>query len=191
MLSKLRCNTHFWCSANHITWSRLLIQIHIQMTNSADPDQLASEEAWGWSDVAKVLCILRHWGIQLILAYNWARLANLVAGRGRGETFLFLLFFPFHSCSSFFPVPLFHLLYYMYLFYLFSLSLGDDTKWPTRVDVLLNRTTIKILKMPTDLDLHCLQRQGVSRFSKTRVSHKYSIRERFHGTSVCLKSDGI
>ena len=46
-----------------------------------------------------------------------------VAGQGRGGMFLFLLFLHFHSCSSFFLVPLFHLLYY-----LFYLCLGDDTK---------------------------------------------------------------
>ena len=54
--------------------------------------------------------------------------------------FLFLLFLHFHSCSSFFPVPLFHLLYS--LLSLFSLSLGDDTKWPSKVDVSLNPNTI-------------------------------------------------
>ena len=96
---------------------------------------------WGWSGGAKVLCILHHWGVQLILAYSWARPAILVVGKGRGGMFLFLLFLHFHSCSSFFPVPLFHLLYS--LFYLFfSLSLGDDTKWPSRVDVSLNPNTI-------------------------------------------------
>ena len=62
--------------------------------------------------------ILCHWGVQLILAYSWARPAILVAGKGRGGMFLFLLFLHFHSCSSFFRVPLFHLLYY--LFHLFS-----------------------------------------------------------------------
>ena len=29
MLNKLRCHTQFWFSANQITWSNLLIQIHI------------------------------------------------------------------------------------------------------------------------------------------------------------------
>ena len=96
---------------------------------------------WGWSGGAKVLRILHHWGVQLILAYSWARPAILVVGKGRGGMFLFLLFLLFHSCSSFFPVPLFHLLYS--LFSLFSLSLGDDTKWPSRVDVSLNPNTIK------------------------------------------------
>ena len=61
---------------------------------------------------------LSHWGVQLILAYSWARPAILVAGKGRGRMFLFLLFLHFHSCSSFFPLLLFHLLYC--LFYLFS-----------------------------------------------------------------------
>ena len=89
---------------------------------------------------AKVSCIFCHWGVQLILAYSWARPAILVAGKGRELMFLFLLFLHFHSCSSFFPVPLFHL--FCYLFCLFSLSLGDDTKWPTRVDVSLNPNSI-------------------------------------------------
>ena len=38
---------YFYFSANQITWFWILLQIHI-MTNSADPDQLASEEA-NWS----------------------------------------------------------------------------------------------------------------------------------------------
>ena len=80
----------------------------------------------GWSGGAKVLCILHHWGVQLILAYSWARPAILVVGKGRGGMFLFLLFLHFHSCSSFSPVPLFHLLYS--LFYLFSPFLWETTQ---------------------------------------------------------------
>ena len=80
----------------------------------------------GWSGGAKVLCILHHWGVQLILAYSWARPAILVVGKGRGGMFLFLLFLHFNSCSSFFPVPLFHLLYS--LFYLFSPFLWETTQ---------------------------------------------------------------
>ena len=49
---------------------------------------------------AKVLCILRHRGVQLILAYNWARPASLVAGNGRG------IFFYFFCSFTFIPVPL-------------------------------------------------------------------------------------
>ena len=81
---------------------------------------------WGWLGGAKVLCILHHWGVQLILAYSWARPAVLVVGKDRGGMFLFLLFLHFHSCSSFFPVPLFHLLYS--LFYLFSPFLWETTQ---------------------------------------------------------------
>ena len=94
-----------------------------------------------WSGGAKVSCISRHWGVQLISAYSWARPAILVAGKGRGGMFLFLLFLHFHSCSSFFPSLLFSSLL-LSLLSLFSLSLGDDTKWPTRVDVSLNPNTI-------------------------------------------------
>ena len=75
---------------------------------------------WGWSGGAKVSCILRHWGVQLILAYSWARPSILVAGKGKGGIFLFLLFLHFHSC--FFSVPLFH------LFYLFSPFLWEMTQ---------------------------------------------------------------
>ena len=76
--------------------------------------------------MAKVSCILRHWGVQLILAYSWARLAILVAGKGRGGMLLFRLFLHFHLFSSFFPVPLCHLLYY--LFCLFSPFLWETTQ---------------------------------------------------------------
>ena len=64
-----------------------------------------------------VVCLI-HRGVQLILAYSWARPAILVADKGRGGMLLFLLFLHFRSCSFFFLDPLFHLL--CYLFYLFS-----------------------------------------------------------------------
>ena len=56
----------------------------------------------GWLGGAKVSCILHHQGVQLILAYSWAKPAILVAGKGRGEMFLLLLFLHFHSFPSFF-----------------------------------------------------------------------------------------
>ena len=78
----------------------------------------------GVAGLVNVSCISCHWGIQLILAYSWARPAILVAAKDREGMFLCLLFLHFHSCSSLLPVPLFHLLYY--LFYLFSLSLTQN-----------------------------------------------------------------
>ena len=50
----------------------------------------------------KMSCILwylgwRGGGVQLILAYGWARPAILVAGKGRWGMFLFLLFLHFHA----------------------------------------------------------------------------------------------
>ena len=80
----------------------------------------------GWSGVAKVSCILHHRGFQVILAYIWAMPAVLAAGKDRGGMFLFLVFLHFHSCSSFSPVLLFHLLYY--LFYLFSPFLWETSQ---------------------------------------------------------------
>ena len=92
---------------------------------------------------AKVSFILRHRGAQLILAYSWARPAILVAGKGRGDVFFLLLFlhsflFLFLPCPSL-SSPVLSLLSF------FSLSLGDDTKWPTRVDVSLNPNSINSL----------------------------------------------
>ena len=75
----------------------------------------------GWLGEAKMSCILRLWGIQMILAYSWARPAILVASKGRGGSFYFFCFFIFIH-FPFSPVPLLSLLS------LFSLSLGDDTK---------------------------------------------------------------
>ena len=93
----------------------------------------------GWLGEVKVLCILHHWGVQLILTCSWARPAILAAGKGRGEMFLFLLFFTvIHFPFSFLPYPSLS----SPLLSLFSLSLGDDTKWPSRVDVSLNSNTI-------------------------------------------------
>ena len=76
--------------------------------------------------MAKLMCILRHWGAKLIFAYSWARPAILVAGKGRGWMFLFLLFLHFHSCS---PSSLFLSFFLLVsLLSLYSLSLGDETE---------------------------------------------------------------
>ena len=40
-----------------------------------------------------------------------------------------------------------------------------------------------LLQKPTDLDLHCLQRQGISGFSRTRVTHKSTFSE---GNKYCV-----
>ena len=88
-------------------------------------------------------CILRHRGVQLILAYSWARLATLVAGKGRGRMFLFSSVSSLSFLFLFLPCPCFSSPL-LSLLSLFSLSLGDDTKWPTRVDLSLKPNTIKI-----------------------------------------------
>ena len=113
------CSSRHDSSKNMATRGRGLFSLYIYIENFKNL-------LVGWSGGAKVLCILHHWGVQLILAYSWARPAILVVGKGRGGMFLFLLFLHFHSCSSFFPVPLFHLLYS--LFYLFSPFLWETTQ---------------------------------------------------------------
>ena len=59
-----------------------------------------------------------------------------VAGKGRGGCFYFFCFFTF-ILVLFLPCPSLSS-----LLSLFSLSLGDDIKWPTRVDMSLNPNTI-------------------------------------------------
>ena len=83
--------------------------------------------------MAKVSCILRHQGVQLILAYSWARPAVLLAGKGRGGGDIFIssvsslsFLFLFLPCPSLLSP----------LLSLFTLSLGDDTKGHSRVDVI-------------------------------------------------------
>ena len=123
--------------------------------------------AKGWLGEAKVSCILRHQGIKLILAYSWARPAILAAGKGRGGMFLFLflLFLHFHS-FSFLPCPSLSSL--LSLLSLFSLSLGDNTKWPTWVNMSLNPNSVSQSIYPANANsvdpdqlasdpyLHCL-----------------------------------
>ena len=95
----------------------------------------------------------RHWGVQLILAYSWARPAILVQVRVERECFYFFCFFTFT------PVPLSSLSslssLLLSLLSLFSLSLGDNTKWPTRVDVSLNPNTINISVLNIDCGCGC------------------------------------
>ena len=86
----------------------------------------------GWSGVANMSCILRHRGIQLILADSWARPAILEAGKGRGGMFLFLLFLHFHSCSSFFSVFLFYLFNYLFSPFLWETTQNDPQGLPCR-----------------------------------------------------------
>ena len=54
-------------------------------------------------------------------------------------------------------------------------SKSDYLIWIVAIDSNTYRQTVQIqiswlLKKPTDLDLHCLQRQGIDRFSRTRVN---------------------
>ena len=78
----------------------------------------------GWLGGAKVSCILRLRGAQLILSYSWARLAILMAGNGRGECFdsVFSLSFLFLFCLC--PSPSSPSLLALLSFLPFSLSLS-------------------------------------------------------------------
>ena len=68
---------------------------------------------------------LCHWGLQLILAYSWARHAILEAGKGReGNAFISSV----SSLSFIFLSPLSFLSSLLSLLSLFFLSLGDNTK---------------------------------------------------------------
>ena len=104
--------------------------------------QLILAKIWG-RPANLVSCILLHRGIQLILANSWGMPANLAVAKSRGgvggEYFYFFCFFTFNS----FPLsPLFLSFISSTISSIFSFSLGNDTKWPTRVDVSFNQDTI-------------------------------------------------
>ena len=107
--------------------------------------------------------ILRHRGVQLILAYSWARPAILVASKSRGELGgvggggggggYFFCFF------TFIPVPLSFLSLSFIFSTVSSISFlpfsGRRHKMTTRVDVSLNPSTIKnINNVPSELYGH-------------------------------------
>ena len=94
----------------------------------------------GWLGEAKVSCVLRHWASNWCLLTVRQGLLSLQKVKVEGECFYFFCFFTFIH-FPFSTVPLFYLLYC--LLSLFSLSLGDDTKWPTSVDVSLNPNSVK------------------------------------------------
>ena len=88
-----------------------------------------------------------------ILADSWARPAILtVKVILREGMFLFLQFLHFHS-FSFLSCPSLS----SPLLSLFSLSLGDYTKWPTRVDMLLNPNSINQSINQSISQMHSLQ----------------------------------
>ena len=83
---------------------------------------------------------------------QWARQAIHVAGKGFGDFFISSLTFLFHfiprtSLSS----PLLLLQSH------FSLSLGDDAKWPTRVDESLSPKTINQGIFPCQIVWRCMK----------------------------------
>ena len=49
-------------------------------------------------------------------------------------------------------------------------DINSDTKWQT-VQIQISW----LLQKPTDLDLHCLQRQDISMLSRTRVNDAYAM----------------
>ena len=57
-------------------------------------------QSWGHKYGGWLGGVSCHRGVHLTLAYSWARLAILVAGKGRGGMFLLFCFF------TFIPVPL-------------------------------------------------------------------------------------
>ena len=61
------------------------------------------------------------------------------------------------------PWPLLFLSWSDYLMYI--VDTNSHTKWQT-VQIQISW----LLQKPTDLDLHCLQRQGISGFSRTRAN---------------------
>ena len=85
---------NYFCQGQVTEKAGILILVHDSVMNKCRPsselqntasDQGVYHSSWGWTWVAKVSCISHHCGVQLILAYSWARPAILVAGKGKVE----------------------------------------------------------------------------------------------------------
>ena len=72
----------WWISCYYLF---MCLKTAVWMANNIDQDQVTHSAA---PDPG-------HRGVQLILAYNWARPVTLVAGKGRGGMFYFFCFFTF------------------------------------------------------------------------------------------------
>ena len=129
-------------TAEHNVWSivaRFAMTISKVETGTMKP-------YWEWFGEAKVSCILLTWASNWYWLTVWQGLLSLQQVWVEGECLFFFYFFCFFTFIPlhflFLPCPSLHLLYY--IFYLFSLSLGDVTKWATRVNVSLNSKTESI-----------------------------------------------
>ena len=65
-----------------------------------------------------------------------------------------------------------------------AVDINSHTEWQT---VQIQKSWL--LQKPTDLDLHCLQRQGISALSRTRVKILIYIRNRAKGVCNCWLGD--
>ena len=165
------------------------LESHHQTLQIASPDQISMHSCIWYGHLA-VWILLRHtcWsvflgvigcgGVQLILAYSWARLAILVAGKGRGECFYFFCFYsPFVFFFPFIAVPLssLSLSFISSTISSISLSLRDDTKWPTVVDMPFPAKMSPCAYMYVNVDqtvssslvqnsVHAVQRHGILKY---------------------------
>ena len=94
---------------------------------------------WGWLGEAKVSCILRHRGVELILAYSLARLAILEAGK---SSYFFCFFTLIHYYSFSFSFPFISCTISSSSPFLWETTQNDSI---TRVDISLNSNTINSL----------------------------------------------
>ena len=111
-----------------ITLSRISDEILSAEIHKSKPskDRTVSLTHLGMDGWGKGVVCLASPGRPTDIGLQMGKASILAAGKGIGGMFLFPLFLHFHSFTSFSPVPLFHLLYY--LFYLSSPFLWDTTQ---------------------------------------------------------------
>ena len=142
------------------------------MANSADPDHLASSD-----------CLLRQgmscsareglgqlWGVvRVVFTYTAQKPLIRLNMHGLISTLLFLCHNPCHAEYIKMPCPL--------LIFSQSDNLIQVVDTKTNSHILNDKQcwsiSVGLLQKPTNLDLHCLQKQGISGFSRTRVKHNF------------------
>ena len=128
-----------WTKSNLLTCHLAIFKYTTGWSNRCSVCRsMASSKNSPWGDWVRQRCYVYY----VTSASNcWARSAILAAGKGReGQCFYFFTFFNVIH----FPLSPWPFLSSPLLSALFSLSLGNDTKWHTRVDVSLNPNSIKI-----------------------------------------------
>ena len=134
------------------------------------------ECCWSKGGLIRNLLIISRTPIQL---NHRGRLQMDTPGRfsvPASDGYTWQIFCAFYQGKQLLSLPVFSWSDYM----IQIVAINSHTKW----QIVQIQISWLLLQKPTDLDLHCLQSQSISRFSRTRVKH-------FATCFVCMHQDNF